>query len=98
MKNIFYYIIAIALAIIGTISTVYAIVMQVVLSYQKFGVIINGNIIIPDWSLLGFLGIIPLVIAVIILETNNWKYALNLHENVFGEYFIERYRKVARND
>lgn len=71
MKNIFYYIIAIALAIIGTISTVYAIVMQVVLSYQKFGVIINGNIIIPDWSLLGFLGIIPLVIAGIILETNN---------------------------
>ena len=71
MKNIFYYIIAIALAIIGTISTVYAIVMQVVLSYQKFGVIINGNIIIPDWSLLGLLGIIPLIIAGIILETNN---------------------------
>lgn len=71
MKNIFYYIIVIALAIIGTVSTVYSIVMQVVLSYQKFGVIINGNIIIPDWSLLGFLGIIPLVIAGIILETNN---------------------------
>lgn len=69
MKNIFYYIIAIALAIIGTISTVYAIVMQVVLSYQKFGVIITENIIIPDWSLLGVLGIIPLVIAGIMLET-----------------------------
>lgn len=69
MKNIFYYIIAIALVIIGTISTVYAIVMQVVLSYQKFGVIINGNIIIPDWSLLGLLGIIPLIIAGIMLET-----------------------------
>lgn len=71
MKNIFYYIIAITLAIIGTISTVYAIIMQFVLSYQKIGAIITENIIIPDWSLLGFLGIIPLVIAGIILETNN---------------------------
>lgn len=69
MKNIFYYIMAIALAVIGTVSTVYAIIMQVVLSYQKFGVIINGNIIIPDWSLLGLLGIIPLIIAGIMLET-----------------------------
>lgn len=69
MKNIFYYIMAIALAVIGTVSTVYAIIMQFVLSYQKFGVIITENIIIPDWSLLGLLGIILLVIAGIMLET-----------------------------
>lgn len=69
MKNIFYYIIAITLAIIGIVSTGYAIIMQFVLSYQKFGVIITENIIIPDWSLLGYLGIIPIAISWTMFET-----------------------------
>lgn len=54
----------IILMLIGLAAIIYAGVMQMILCYQKFGVIINSeHLIIPHLSLLGYLGIIPLSVG-----------------------------------
>jgi len=66
-KNIF----AIILSVIGIICTLYALIMQPILAYQKFGVIFgNMRVIIPDKSLFGLLGIIPMGIGGRLLMTD----------------------------
>ena len=52
----------------GLAGILYAVIKQMILCYQKFGVIISKHLIILDWSLLGYLGIIPCSISLIILE------------------------------
>lgn len=55
--------------LVGLAGVVYAGVMQMILCYQKFGVIISSeNLIIPHLSLLGYLGIIPLSVGWFILD------------------------------
>lgn len=73
MKKISLEILGIILFIGGIISTIYAIIMQMVLCYQKFGVIVYGDttLIIPDKSLLGFLGIIVGFVGWIIIGIAN---------------------------
>ena len=57
------------LLLIGLGGIIYAGVMQMILCYQKFGVIINSqHLIIPHLSLLGYLGIIPLSFGWLVLE------------------------------
>ena len=54
-------ILAIIVLLIGLAGVLYAGIMQMILCYEKFGVIINSeHLIIPHLSLLGYLGIIPL--------------------------------------
>lgn len=61
MKSV---IIGVILILIGFISICYAGIMQMVLSYNLYGIILNTDaIIIPHISLLGYLGIIPLCIG-----------------------------------
>lgn len=54
-------IIGIILLVIGFAGIIYSIVMQGILQYQKFGVLIGGSteIFIPHISNLGFIGAIP---------------------------------------
>lgn len=60
-------ILSITLFLIGLAGIIYAIVMQAVLCYEKFGVIISSDaIIIPHLSLLGYLGVIPMGIGFIV--------------------------------
>ena len=60
-------ILSIALFLIGLAGIMYAVIMQAILCYEKFGVIINSeNLIIPHLSLLGWLGVIPLGISPIV--------------------------------
>ena len=58
------FIIAIFLILIGFVAICYAGIMQMVLSYNLYGIILNTDaIIIPHISLLGYFGIIPLCIG-----------------------------------
>lgn len=60
-------ILSIALCLIGLGGVIYAIVMQSILCYEKFGVIFSSDVlIIPHLSLLGWLGVIPMGIGCII--------------------------------
>lgn len=52
-----------ALITIGIASITTAIILQSVLSYEKFGVIITNNILIPHWSAWFYLGGLPLVVG-----------------------------------
>lgn len=62
-------ILGITILLIGLAGIVYAGVMQMILCYEKFGVIINSkHLIIPHLSLLGYLGIIPLSIGWFIFD------------------------------
>ena len=57
------------LLLIGLGGIIYAGVMQMILCYQKFGIIINSkHLIIPHLSLLGYLGVIPLTFCWAILN------------------------------
>ena len=68
-RNISKLIIAIALIIIGLAGIVYAGVMQMILCYQKFGVVISSeHLFIPHLSLWGNLGIIPLAIGWVVIQ------------------------------
>ena len=61
---------AIILFFISFAAVLYAIIMQFVLSFEYYGVIITRNIIIPHLSLLGLLGIIPMYLV------GYWYYSL----------------------
>ena len=66
MKSV---IIGVILILIGFISICYAGIMQMVLSYNLYGIFLNTDaIIIPHISLLGYLGIIPLSIGRVMLN------------------------------
>lgn len=58
-----------ALVIIGLAGIIYAIVMQMILCYQKFGFVISSeNFFIPHISLLGYLGVIPLAVSYFVIR------------------------------
>ena len=62
-------IISIFLMLVGLAGMIYAGVMQCILSYQKFGIILNTEkIIIPHISLVGFAGVIPITIGYLMLD------------------------------
>lgn len=62
-------ILAIIVSLIGLVGVLYAIIMQMILCYQAFGVIITSeHLIIPHLSLLGLLGVIPLSFSWVILR------------------------------
>ena len=69
IKRIMLIVFGILLILIGLAGILYAGIEQMILCYQKLGVIINReHLIIPDLSLLGYLGIIPLTIGWVILK------------------------------
>ena len=69
IKEKYILVFAIILILIGLAGIVYAGVMQMILCYQKFGVIINSeHLIIPHLSLLGYFGIIPLLVGWFIFD------------------------------
>ena len=64
-------ILGLIIMLIGLGGIIYSCVMQMILCYEKFGVIIGGqntSIIIPHISLLGLLGIIPMGIGYLIIS------------------------------
>ena len=68
-SDIWVVILAITLILIGLAGIIYSGVMQMILCYQKFGVIISSeHFFIPHLSLLGNLGIIPLAIGWIVIQ------------------------------
>ena len=59
----------IVLIIIGLAGIIYAGVMQMILCYQRFGVVISSeHFFIPHLSLLGDLGIIPLIASYFVIR------------------------------
>lgn len=69
IKRIMLIVFGVLLILIGLAGILYAGIEQMILCYQKFGVIISSeHLIIPDLSLLGYLGIIPLSMGWVIVE------------------------------
>lgn len=68
LKQILYMTFAIVLFLIGAAAVIYAQVMQCILSYHKFGVIISEHIFIPHWSAWFYFGIIPTAVAAIMMK------------------------------
>ena len=67
--NVWKMILLISLLVIGLAGIIYAGVMQMILCYQKFGVVISSeHFFIPHLSLLGYLGIIPLSIGSFLIQ------------------------------
>ena len=48
--------------LLGALSMVFALIMQMILCYEKYGVILR-LVFIPHWSNLFFLGIIPMELS-----------------------------------
>ena len=69
IKRIMLIVCGVLLILIGIAGILYAVIEQMILCYQKFGVIISREqLIIPDLSLLGYLGIIPLSMGWVIVK------------------------------
>lgn len=69
IKRIMLIVFGVLLILIGLVGILYAVIEQMILCYQKFGVIISSeHLIIPDLSLLGYLGIIPLSMGWVIVK------------------------------
>lgn len=67
MKKKIKFIISLILFIIGILSIIFALIMQAVLCYQKFGAVFE-NSFIPHWSAYFFFGVIPLFLSFLIIE------------------------------
>lgn len=68
-KEIWRIILFLILLLVGLGGIIYAGITQMILCYQKFGVIISSDVLfIPHISLLGYLGVIPLSVCWIFLN------------------------------